>query len=405
MKKIFSTFFIFTFLFVILLFFSSIASVNHFSHITFINSIVLNSCSFSAALLIFYKLRNLPQVRISRYVLPVSILCMTLTWACIIIGRFDYSVKIVLVGNILVPILLILFNHLISDKNLKSLYVIPSSNKTSFVNSNEYNFFILSKPMPPKKKCDGLVIDFNDFKRSYEWDKFLVQAVFKKIPIYSYVEIKEILTGRVDLNFLEENDVGGLQPSIEVSFVKRIFDVIVVLFLLPIVIPIGLLVSLAIIIDTPGGVFFKQQRVGLEGKNFNLIKFRSMLSKDNKSETKHGDSRITRVGSVIRKFRLDEIPQFINVLLGDMSLIGPRPETLTLVKEYDKKIPFFMYRHIVKPGISGWAQVMLGYTVGLNEKKEKLAYDLYYIKHYSISLEALIFFKTIKIIFTGAGAK
>ena len=314
MRRISSVILKCTFLFVILLFFSSIASGNHFFHITFINSIVLNSCSFSAALLIFYKLRNLPQVRISRYVLPVSILCMTLTWAFIIIGRFDYSVKIILVGNILVPILLFLFNHLMSDKNLKSLYVIPSSNKTSFVNSNEYNFFILSKPMPPKKKCDGLVIDFNDVKRSYEWDKFLIQAAFKKIPIYSYVQIKEILTGRVDLSFLEENDVGGLQPSLVVSFVKRIFDLIVVLFLLPVVIPIGFLVSLAIFIDTPGGAFFKQQRVGLDGKNFNLIKFRSMSSKDNKSETKHGDPRITRVGGFIRRYRIDEIPQFINVL-------------------------------------------------------------------------------------------
>jgi lipopolysaccharide/colanic/teichoic acid biosynthesis glycosyltransferase len=330
---------------------------------------------------------------------------MILTWAFIIIGRFDYSVKVILAGNILTPLLMVLFNHLMSDKNLQSLYVIPSSNITSFVNLNGYNFFVLSKPMLPKKKCDGLVIDFNDVKRSYEWDKFLVQAAFKKIPIYSYVQIKEMLTGQVDLSFLEENDVGGLQPSIIVSFFKRIFDLLIVLFLMPVVIPLGLFISLAIILDSPGGVFFKQQRVGLDGKNFNLIKFRSMSSDDNKSETKYGDNRITRVGGFIRKYRLDEIPQFINVLLGDMSLIGPRPETLTLVKEYEKKIPFFMYRHIVRPGISGWAQVMLGYTVGLNEKKEKLAYDLYYIKHYSISLEALIFFRTIKIVFTGAGAK
>jgi lipopolysaccharide/colanic/teichoic acid biosynthesis glycosyltransferase len=330
---------------------------------------------------------------------------MTFSWLVVLIGRLDYSIKLTMFGSILLPIFIAWFNHLIHKKNLQHLYLIPSTNNISFVDSSGYKFLTLPKAAFPTARCDGFIVDFNDRKRPHIWEKFLVQAAFKKIPIYSYVQLKELLTGRVELGSLEENDIGGLQPSIIVSFVKRVFDLFLVFFSLPIVLPLGLLVSFAIILESPGGAIFKQQRVGFNGKNFNVIKFRSMFSTNNQSEIKDDDSRITRVGRVIRKFRLDEIPQFINVFLGDMSLIGPRPETLVLVREYQKKIPFFMYRQIVKPGISGWAQVMIGYTVGLNEKKEKVAYDLYYIKHYSISLEILIILKTIKIMFTGAGAK
>jgi lipopolysaccharide/colanic/teichoic acid biosynthesis glycosyltransferase len=330
---------------------------------------------------------------------------MTFSWLVILICRPDYSIKLTLFGNILLPFFIAWFNHLTHKKNLQNLYLIPSARNISFVDSNRYKFLTLHKPAFPNARCDGFIVDFNDMKRTHNWEKFLVEAAFKKIPIYSYVQLNELLTGRVELSSIEENDIGGLQPSIIVSLFKRVFDLFFVFFSLPIVLPLGLLISFAIILESPGGVFFKQQRIGFNGKNFNVIKFRSMFSTNNHSETKDDDSRITRVGRVIRKFRFDEIPQFINVFLGDMSLIGPRPETFVLVAEYQKKIPFFMYRHIVKPGISGWAQVMIGYTVGLNEKKEKVAYDLYYIKHYSISLEVLILLKTIKIMITGAGAK
>lgn len=403
--KILNTFSKVAFLNIILLFSEYIIVGDKIYHASSINSIVLSAFSLSFGFLIFYGFRDLPKIRISRYIFPVAILCMSLSWLVVLLGRFNYSIKLTLFSSLMLPILIRWFNHLIAKKNLQHLYLIPSANNISFVDSNRYKFLSLPKPLFPKARCDGLIVDFNDTKRSHNWEKFLVQAAFKKIPIYSCVQFMELLTGRVELSSLEENDIGGLQPSVIVFFVKRVLDLSFVVFVLPIVLPLCLLISLAIILESPGGVFFKQQRVGFKGRTFKVIKFRSMFSTINQSETKDGDSRITRVGRFIRKFRLDEIPQFINVFLGDMSLIGPRPETLVLVREYQKKIPFFMYRNIVKPGISGWAQVMIGYTVGLNEKKEKVAYDLYYIKHYSISLDILIFLKTIKIMFTGAGAR
>ena len=147
--------------------------------------------------------------------------------------------------------------------------------------------------------------------------------------------------------------------------------------------------------------------MGLGGRHFKMVKFRSMTVDHGGSHFTEKDEshRITRVGKIIRKYRLDELPQFWNVLIGEMSLIGPRPESAELAKWYQKEVPFFMYRHVVRPGISGWAQVMQGYAAGVDEMKDKLAYDFYYIKHFSFWLDLLIVFRTIRVIFSGFGAK
>ncbi len=167
-----------------------------------------------------------------------------------------------------------------------------------------------------------------------------------------------------------------------------------------------IITSLLIVIESRGRVFFLQERVGQEGKLFTMYKFRSMYSGTATDKTTGDeDERITKVGKFIRKTRIDELPQFLNVLKGEMSLIGPRAEFYEFAEEYETKIPFYNYRHIVKPGISGWAQVVQGYVTGADETKIKLEYDFYYIKNFSFSMDLLIFFKTIETIFTGFGAK
>ena len=153
---------------------------------------------------------------------------------------------------------------------------------------------------------------------------------------------------------------------------------------------------------------FIQNRVGKGNKDFRIYKFRSM-SKDSEAAgaqfAQCGDMRVTRVGKVIRKLRIDELPQFFNVLKGDMSLIGPRPEQRTFVDQFEREIPFYMYRHIVRPGISGWAQVVHGYAADTDDTRIKIEHDFYYIKHFSLWLDVLIVFKTIKTILTGFGAR
>jgi lipopolysaccharide/colanic/teichoic acid biosynthesis glycosyltransferase len=177
--------------------------------------------------------------------------------------------------------------------------------------------------------------------------------------------------------------------------------------LFPIFIIILLIFSLWIKLDSKGTVFFSQKRMGYRGKVFTMYKLRSMyIDKYGTGFTgEKEDPRITKVGKIIRKFRIDELPQIINVLKGDMSFIGPRPESFELSKWYEKDVPFFAYRHIVRPGLSGWAQVNQGYAAEVDGMNIKLEYDFYYIKNFSFWLDVLIAFKTIRILTTGFGAR
>ena len=181
-----------------------------------------------------------------------------------------------------------------------------------------------------------------------------------------------------------------------------------VLAVAPIVLPICLLTALAIRLESSGKVIFVQERVGQGGKLFKIYKFRSMTTDAEKHGAKlaqQNDARVTKVGKFIRKTRIDELPQFINVLKGEMSLIGPRPEQLSFVKTFEKSIPFYNYRHIVKPGISGWAQVTQGYAGNEDETALKIQYDFFYIKNISLMLDILIVIKTIQTMLTGFGAR
>ncbi len=372
---------------------------------TVVNSSALNIFSLIFGMLIISRFKSFPQVQLATYVIPISVLSSGMIWLFILISRIQYSIKITLIGNLLLPILFLVFEYTIKKNILQKLYFLPSKKAQSFPRKSNFSFIKLRSPRIYDLKLDGLIVDFRDEDLLKKWGRFLVNCALNKVPIYSYIKIKESLTGCVDLTSLGENDLGRLEPSKIVFLTKRIIDLSFILLIFPFVTVLGIIIALCIYLETPGNVFFKQKRIGLNGDIFTMIKFRSMTLLHTKSNIKSETDRITKVGNFIRKYRLDEIPQFLNVIKGDMSLIGPRPELIELVEKYDKKIPFFMYRHIVRPGISGWAQVMLGYTVGVDQKKEKLAYDLYYIKHYSLWLDLLIWFKTIRTVFTGFGSR
>ncbi len=172
--------------------------------------------------------------------------------------------------------------------------------------------------------------------------------------------------------------------------------------------PLILIISILIKMDSRGPVFYKQERTGQNGKIFKLIKFRSMVEN---AETngpvwaERNDSRVTRVGKWMRNWRLDEIPQMINVLKGDMSFVGPRPERPFFVEQLRKEIPFYDHRFSVKPGITGWAQVKYRYGASKDDALEKLKYDLYYIKNLSSLFDMIIIFETIKVVLFGKGAR
>ncbi|MDE8034084.1 sugar transferase [Actinobacillus equuli subsp. equuli] len=181
-----------------------------------------------------------------------------------------------------------------------------------------------------------------------------------------------------------------------------------VLLSFPIVLPVMLITAILIKLESEGPVLFIQKRIGQKGEEFSIYKFRSMCKDSEKDGAKLasvGDMRVTRVGKFIRKTRIDELPQFFNVLKGDMALIGPRPGQKAFVEQFDQNIPFYSYRHIVKPGITGWAQVTHGYAATKDETQVKIEHDFYYIRHFSFALDVLIFFKTIQTMLTGFGAR
>ncbi|MDE1948760.1 MAG: TIGR03013 family PEP-CTERM/XrtA system glycosyltransferase [Burkholderiales bacterium] len=190
--------------------------------------------------------------------------------------------------------------------------------------------------------------------------------------------------------------------------VKRVFDIVFAALLAVLSAPIMLVTALAIKLDSAGPVLYTQERVGLDGKSFMVTKFRSMRTdaeRDGKPRwASAGDDRVTRVGRLIRKLRIDELPQLFNVLRGDMSLVGPRPERPYFVEQLTRDIPFFAARHSVKPGVTGWAQVRYKYGETVEDSQEKLQYDLYYVKNHSLFLDLVVLFETVGVVLTGHGA-
>jgi sugar transferase (PEP-CTERM system associated) len=192
------------------------------------------------------------------------------------------------------------------------------------------------------------------------------------------------------------------------SLVKRISDIIFSTILLVTTLPLMVITTLLIALESGFPVLYRQERVGLNGRLFNVIKFRSMrrdAEPDGKPVwAKSDDNRVTRIGQIIRKLRIDELPQLFSVLKGDMSLVGPRPERPFFVDQLTREIPFYAVRHSVKPGITGWAQVCYHYGATVEDAAEKLQYDLYYVKNHSLALDVVVLLKTVGVVILGKGA-
>ncbi|HRD92808.1 MAG TPA: TIGR03013 family PEP-CTERM/XrtA system glycosyltransferase [Accumulibacter sp.] len=201
----------------------------------------------------------------------------------------------------------------------------------------------------------------------------------------------------------------GFRQSWRRTSIKRLFDIVVAAFLLLLAMPVMLLTAILIVIEDGFPVFYRQERVGLDGRLFNVIKFRSMRN-DAESDGQPrwataNDSRVTRVGRFIRKLRIDELPQLYSVLTGDMSLVGPRPERPFFVDQLTRDVPFYAVRHSVKPGVTGWAQVSYHYGSTVDDSIQKLQYDLFYVKNHSLFLDIVILFQTVGVVLTGKGAQ
>lgn len=321
--------------------------------------------------------------------------------------RLPYSIYYLTLSMALLVIFAFFSQNLLQSISKQTIAYIAIGRAVELTKINSVDWVDIQHHQQDIKKFDAVVADFSDEKVQKYWAKPLAKISIQGVPVYNSIQAKELLTGRIAISHLYENDLGSLTLSPIYKITKRLMDIGLVLLSLPIVLPIMLITTIAIKLDSAGNIIFTQKRMGLGGKVFTMYKFRSMSANaenQNTVMTQIGDKRITKVGHIIRKLRIDELPQFWNILKGDMSLIGPRPELPNMVEKLEQEIPFYIYRQLVKPGLSGWAQVTQGGD-HVENIAEKLEYDFYYIKNASLTLDFLIIIKTIQTALTGFGAR
>lgn len=382
----------------------------------FVEMSVALIASITLSWYILAQLQDHANSRHLSYVVPVNVIVFSGILATIALFRIPYSGSYFATGAFFAFIGS--FLSAISSAHLAKPHLVVSGGRAA-----EITFDGQFLPAPSLAEIEGLlkskwrdwaiVADLH-YPHSERTERLFAQAALTGIPVYHFRQIAEMQSGQVKISHLSENDLGSLSPNASYTTIKRVIDVVGALILIPLCFPLFLLLAALIKMDSAGNVFFIQERMGFRGETFQMIKFRTMrergpiledLGKREDAMTKVDDDRITRIGRFLRKSRMDELPQIFNVLRGDMSLIGPRPEACSLSEWYEAELPFYSYRHIVRPGITGWAQVTQGHVTDVSDVLGKLRYDFYYIKNISMWLDLLIVLKTARVIIHGIGAK
>jgi sugar transferase (PEP-CTERM system associated) len=272
----------------------------------------------------------------------------------------------------------------------------------------------LTKDVAETVKREGInriIVALGEERAQLPIDELLRLSLRGEVSIEEAGSFFERVTGRVSLNMISSSWLiftsRGRQPRLA-TIVRRLLHRLFALIGLVISLPLSLVIAVLIKLDSAGPVFYRQERVGQNGHTFVLLKFRSMKLNAEESgpvwASKH-DERTTRVGRLIRKLRLDEIPQFWNILRGDMNFVGPRPERPHFVAQLAQEIRYYDQRHLIPPGLTGWAQIKYPYAASVADAREKLQYDLFYVKNHGLFLDAIILFETVKIILLGRGAQ
>jgi sugar transferase (PEP-CTERM system associated) len=370
---------------------------------------------------------------------------IVLAFACIVFPTlmFDPSTFVTALGVFVVAVLTwrLAFNHFAHDPHLEERVLIVGTGRTARVlaqqigRQQDFAYRLVGfvdetdDPTGLVRQHDilGSAADIDHIVASRHVDRIVVGLSDRRgrLPIEQLLRAKmsgvrvedatttyERLTGKILIDDLKPSWLifsDGFRASRVTRFVKRMLDLSLSIILAIISAPFMALTALAVRLDSPGPMLYSQERVGENGRVFKIYKFRSMRTDAEQAGTpvwaRDKDDRITRVGRFIRKTRLDELPQLWNVMRGDMSFVGPRPERPFFVEQLAREIPFYLQRHAVKPGLTGWAQVKYQYGSTVEDAMEKLRYDLYYIKHLSIFFDLTIVLDTVKVILFGKGAK
>jgi lipopolysaccharide/colanic/teichoic acid biosynthesis glycosyltransferase len=375
-----------------------------------LNTLIGNTIAVILAFWMRLSIETYPGIRRSSVILPAATTGHGVAVVWFVLTRFPYD-RIGLAAGFLLHVAWLYLLYIRAERKVRRrIAVVPFGGTDRLAKIHDVDWHMMKRPqLRDARACNAIVADFSA-ELPDEWEAFLADAALAGRIVYQVKQLSESLTGRVELEHLSENSFGSLVPALGYFYLKSLADFVFALLMLPVVLPLMAVVGFAIAADSKGPILFRQKRVGHAGRLITVYKFRTMRilegSEDRSAAmTKDGDDRITRLGHLFRKLRIDELPQIINILKWEMSWIGPRPEAQVLSQWYTSEIPFYRYRHVVKPGISGWAQVNQGHVAEVDEVHRKLQYDFYYIKYFSPWLDVLIFFRTIKTILTGFGSR
>lgn len=376
---------------------------------TEINTLLANGIAYVVSFFILHKFKRFPGTRSLPFIIPTILTAWSIVFAILLFLREENYARQVLMYAFLLANMWAFLGYFLGRRFSKpKLAVVPFGRALELADTAHAIITVLDEPSLEGRRYDAVVADLHAEDLPDDWERFLAKCTLARIPVFHTQQLIESITGRVKVDHLSENIFGSLLPSGLYSAFKRFLDVALVLLAAPFWVPVMFITGIVIKLESAGSMFFIQERVGLGNKDFRVYKLRSMCKdseKDGAQFAQANDMRITRVGHFIRKTRLDEIPQFINVLKGDMSIIGPRPEQRAFVDQFETEIPFYSYRHVVRPGITGWAQVVHGYAADADDTRVKIEHDFYYIKHFSLWLDILIVVKTIRTVLTGFGAR
>lgn len=373
-------------------------------------------CSIATLLGIFFikGVGQYPGVEESAYIVPAFCVSYGALLLVYLLGRFEYSRILISSSYIINIVFFLILNSLLRRNTRLRIGLVPEGEFDHLLGVDSIQWKILSDPSMDVSHLNAITVDLRS-DISDDWERRLAHFALSGLPVYHSKHLLESLTGKVAIEHLSENSFGTLSPLYAYMRIKHVIDVIAAIIALIILLPFLIIVALLIVLDSPGPALFRQIRIGYRGKAFQVYKFRTMtVTGDTDSteataleaaKTKDADQRITKLGGFLRHSRLDEVPQLFNVIRGEMSWIGPRPEAQVLSRWYEDEIPFYSYRHIVRPGITGWAQVNQGHVAEVSEVTAKLHYDFYYIKNFSPWIDLLIVVRTIRTMLTGFGSR
>lgn len=368
-----------------------------------VSTLVCSIFAVLAGYVVYRQLGSHPGVEAISYTLWAFTLSFAVLAIALLMARIEYARYQLGLTYLATIAWFLLVQVLIRNRCTMRLAVAPATGIAALPQSRSVQWLPMDEPVLPPG-ASGVVADLRA-NHPAEWERFLTRCALAGLPVFDVRHVTESITGRVDIQHLSENTLSSTLHAVVYARLKRALDWAVVAFVAPGFAVLIAAAAIAIRLDSPGPIFFRQQRMGHRGRPFVIWKLRTMRNDIAGARfTEENDPRITKVGRFLRKYRFDELPQIWNVMKGDMSWIGPRPEAVELAEWYEREVPFYAYRHMMRPGLTGWAQVNQGNVAEISAAHEKLKYDFYYIKHFSPWLDLLISLKTVRILLTGFGS-